>query len=334
MLGSVKFGSRFSQPRTGPIGFGRGNLNASRYVSVLVCHGILPSSQTFSVEAGWFCDDSRSSNAEDLPFLLAMNHLRDTACRRDTCLAWDEAWQSFFTHHSRLVHHFLGSNGIYDSDAEDSEQNIWLQVVSHLRGKTCSHYYRQFLSWLQAVLRTEVARYFRGRFRSPSMLPLSSIAVDFPARDGTPSEACILNEETTILYESLASLHNRAPRMTYEVLRMRMIEDVSTKYVALYLEIPPAEVQYRKYRALRMLGQILRARMYWDNSSQRTSQQKESGRPGGCVEPSGLKRAVCTPSLAIRPQDSRSDHRPVVDADEVEDDTAFRHGAIKGASPP
>jgi RNA polymerase sigma-70 factor (ECF subfamily) len=145
--------------------------------------------------------------------------------------------------------------------AEEITARVFLTVVrrfDQLRGSA--------VGWLWAIVRSELARQFRGRNHHPTPLD------DLPARDEPPPDGLIRRETEGRLQDALAHMDEEQQRLIY----LKFFLEMRNVDIAAALEMTPSHVGVSLHRALKELRQRLETPLHRPEITQTEEIRRES----------------------------------------------------------
>jgi len=121
----------------------------------------------------------------------------------------ESAWADIVDRYAPLVMGVLARFRVYDSDAQDVSQVVWLRLVEHLDDLREP---RALPRWLATTARNECLRFLRARRRTVPFDPLATdLRHDPDAAD--PTEGMLRSERVEALLEALGELSEREQTM-------------------------------------------------------------------------------------------------------------------------
>lgn len=168
-------------------------------------------------------------------------------------------WLAFHERYSRRIRKFAVSCGAGDEDLADCVQDVWAELLKRLPTFRLDKARGQFDSWLFHIVRSKtVNRRRRRKYTTlPDDHPLFDTSDDRhtgPARQLEDAEWFAAVEE---------QLQARLSECSFEVLRLRLIEDRPVAEVAELLDLTHEQVWYRYHRARREAAALASS---WDQS--------------------------------------------------------------------
>jgi RNA polymerase sigma-70 factor (ECF subfamily) len=175
----------------------------------------------------------------------------------------DRAFEAVMRAHNRMLFRIARSILKDDAEAEDALQDAYLagyRNIASFRGGA------KLSTWLARIVINEAYARLRKRSRSASVIPLEP-AVRSDDSGGSRSEEDIMADETLERPEAAAvraelrrMLERRIdelPEQFRTVFVMREVEELSVEETAACLELPPATVRTRAFRARALLRDAL-----------------------------------------------------------------------------
>lgn len=166
------------------------------------------------------------------------------------------AFEALMRRHNRML--FRTARAILrdDADAEDALQEAYIQAYRSLgsfRGDA------QLSTWLARIVANEALQRLRKQKRRAEIVPLQSTAapevehVMESDRDTTPHSSAERAEMRRLLESQIDAL----PEAYRAVFMLRAVEELSVEETAAVLELPPATVRTRLFRARSLLREAL-----------------------------------------------------------------------------
>ena len=175
-----------------------------------------------------------------------------------------KAWEQFYTHNDPLVRQITRAHRIPGSDVENCVQEVWLEIVRKLGSFDCNPLRGRFRSWIGTLVERKVARFAKDRSRRVvATLDESNAFLICP--DGDPVAHFEQECRCRMVRLALVQLEHEVSSSTYQVIRLRWIEQKSVAEAGLRLELTSEQVYHRNTRGLRKLREILtRKKTDWD----------------------------------------------------------------------
>ena len=166
------------------------------------------------------------------------------------------AFEALMRRHNRML--FRTARAILrdDAEAEDALQEAYIQAYRSLasfRGEA------QVSTWLARIVANEALQRLRKQTRRADIVPLQSSAgpemehVMDSKTDKTPHSSAERAEMRRLLESQIDAL----PEAYRAVFMLRAVEELSVEETAAVLELPPATVRTRLFRARSMLREAL-----------------------------------------------------------------------------
>jgi len=170
------------------------------------------------------------------------------------------AFEALMRRHNRML--FRTARAILrdDAEAEDALQEAYLQAYRSLasfRGDA------QLSTWLARIVANEALQRLRKQSRRAEIVPLQSAAapeVEY-VMDSDSDKTPHSSAERAELRHLLESQIDALPEAYRTVFMLRAVEELSVEETAAVLELPPATVRTRLFRARSMLREALAQRI-------------------------------------------------------------------------
>jgi RNA polymerase sigma factor (sigma-70 family) len=167
-------------------------------------------------------------------------------------------WERFYQVCAPLIRQFALARGVPKGDLGDCLQDVWLALITSLRGFRYDPERGQFNSWLFALVRSKAIDLARKQCRHASE-SLSGREEIVPAGEDTdPLARCEGKHQREIVRDVMAELWRHLPPRSYDVLFLRSIKDLEVTEVARVLELTPAQVRQRHHRAKKKFHDLLK----------------------------------------------------------------------------
>jgi RNA polymerase sigma-70 factor, ECF subfamily len=174
----------------------------------------------------------------------------------------ERAFEAVMRAHNRMLYRLARSILRDDAEAEDAVQEAYLAAYRNIetfRGGA------KLSTWLARIVINEAYARLRKRKDMAAVVPLAAAASD--GRGDSRSEEGIMTDDTTerpeaaAMRSELRSMLERRidalPEQFRIVFMLREVEELSVEETAEYLDLPPATVRTRAFRARALLREAL-----------------------------------------------------------------------------
>jgi RNA polymerase sigma factor (sigma-70 family) len=165
------------------------------------------------------------------------------------------AWDEFYRIYDNLIRRFAVAQGLSPADIDDCIQEVWGAVVQRLADFQRPADRPGLRAWLYTLVRRKAAAVFRDKYRGHT----ENIEHARPSSLAAPEErtdpAALLEQkwEQALLESVIHELGQELSGVNYQILQMRLIEDLDVKEVASELSLTSEQVRYRYHRVMRKL---------------------------------------------------------------------------------
>src|SRR5258708_15218802 len=164
----------------------------------------------------------------------------------------EAAWNSFYDLYSRKIRAFAFSCGAADDDIPDCIQEVWRELLTRLPTFQLDASRGQFDTWLYRIVKgktTDQCRCSKRRLLQGCSDFLQTVTDNHLG----PGQAL---EDEEMVRLAWGQLKNRLSARTFDVLRLRLVDQWPVAEVAEKLGLSHEQVWYRYHRARRELTEI------------------------------------------------------------------------------
>lgn len=192
----------------------------------------------------------------------AAEHDHDLDLARRIGARDERAFEALMRAHNRMLYRLARSILKDDAEAEDAVQEAYLAAYRNIgtfRGGA------KLSTWLARIVINEAYARLRKRKHMAAVVPLAAAAGD--GRDDSRAEEGVMTDDTVERPEAAAMrgelrrmLERRIdalPEQFRIVFMLREVEELSVEETAEYLDLPPATVRTRAFRARALLREAL-----------------------------------------------------------------------------
>ena len=169
------------------------------------------------------------------------------------------AWERFYLLYSPFVRKIISNSLIPEDEADDCVQETWAEILCKLASFDPDPRRGRFLSWLSVVTRRKIIRFNQARARK-RFTSMADADARILSRDMDPVDACLQRERREQVHEMLAAFDRTESTTSYQVMRYRSVDGLSSGVIADLLDITPEQVRARYHRMKRKAGRFLRSR--------------------------------------------------------------------------
>lgn len=170
---------------------------------------------------------------------------------------FSQAWEQFFFVYSRRIRRAVRRRGLSACDAEDCVQEVWLVILEVLRQCGHEHPWNRFSSWMQGLIRNQVANYV-GRMTRPLVLKAEPLVEhSAPANHFDPVANFERGERREMVRHVLGHLEQQVSSTNYRLVHLRWMEGCEIPEVAARLDLTSEQVRYRHYRVKKRVRRLL-----------------------------------------------------------------------------
>lgn len=164
----------------------------------------------------------------------------------------EAAWRVFYDLYGGKIRAYACTCGVAEEDIADCVQEIWCELLVRLPTFQLDPCRGQFDTWLFTIVRSKTADLHRSRKRRLLQGNSENLqtVTDYRPRPSQPWEE---EEMVTVV---LDQLRNRLSECNFQVLQLRLVEQLSVAEVAAKLGLSHEQVWYRYHRARRELKAI------------------------------------------------------------------------------
>lgn len=172
----------------------------------------------------------------------------------DAAAAWDELFRIF----SVVIQRSLASWKLGEQDRDDCTQEVWIEVLRHLRGMRGGALPLRLGAWLTILARNKAADLIRCKYRRATTA-LSDKAL---ATLGDPHEAeAAVRAERELarlrVRRAVAALARRVPATNFRLFYLHWYRGRTLTEVAGPLGLTPAQARFRHHRVTRAFRGLL-----------------------------------------------------------------------------
>jgi RNA polymerase sigma factor (sigma-70 family) len=167
------------------------------------------------------------------------------------------AWERFYRAYAPLIRACLRARGLSDSDRDDCEQEVWKEVVAHLRHFAPDPTRARLRTWLTTVACNKVVDVIRLRTRHPQEPLTEAVVESLPTRDDDPATAYERHRTEVLVCRALAEFSRQVSECNYRVLLLRSIEERDVAEVADQLGLTSEQVRFRHCRVKQQLRRLV-----------------------------------------------------------------------------
>lgn len=184
-----------------------------------------------------------------LPFVRRYLTVRQQA---DTPSQTQEAtWKEFYDVCDVRIRRFAGACKVSGEELVDCVQEVWRELLVRLPDFDLNPERGRFESWLFAIVRSKAANIHLSRQRFPCLTREQVRLLPAP-----PPEPCLDADERMALRLCWERLRKRLSHQTFEVVRLRLIEEKPVAEVSKQLNLSREQVWYRFHRGKRELTEM------------------------------------------------------------------------------
>jgi RNA polymerase sigma factor (sigma-70 family) len=200
------------------------------------------------------------ANATNIDLLSQAKQYLEAQLKRqapDTVLTL--AWNEFYGMYSKVIQRFVLAQGLRGADADDCVQEVWSTVAQKLTDFERPPDRPGLRAWLYTVVRSKTNDYLRRALRrTPRNLDaVVSEGLEPSSREPDPAAALEQQWHQALIRTAISELRNQLSEVSYQVLVLRLLEELSEVETATALNITPEQVRYRKHRAQMKLHAML-----------------------------------------------------------------------------
>jgi RNA polymerase sigma factor (sigma-70 family) len=180
------------------------------------------------------------------------------ACRAGGADAGPEptaAWEKFHGSCDAAIRRFAASFRSRGVDVEECAQQVWADLVTNLPKFSLDSNRGRFTSWLYTIVRSKATDAIRQQARSRGSISVSTAEIATSAAD--PADACERQSDRDAVRRAMQTLKNCTSDLSYQVLHLRWIDQLSVAEVGGALRLSPGQVWAREHRMKRRLKAIL-----------------------------------------------------------------------------
>jgi RNA polymerase sigma-70 factor (ECF subfamily) len=175
----------------------------------------------------------------------------------------ERAFEAVMRAHNRMLFRIARSILKDDAEAEDAVQDAYLAAY---RGIAAFRGGAKLSTWLARIVINEAYARLRKRARAASVIPLDGVAGGSGVHGGTSEEGAMADEsaerpEAEAMRAELRRMLERRidelPEQFRTVFVLREVEELSVEETAAFLDLPPATVRTRAFRARALLRAAL-----------------------------------------------------------------------------
>jgi len=164
----------------------------------------------------------------------------------------EAAWVEFYDFYSRKIRTYAFTCGAADEEIADCVQEVWRELLVRLPEFHLDPCRGQFDTWLFAIAQSKTADLRRSRNRRSLQGNSDGLQT---VTDNRPSPGRALEDEEMVAL-AWEQLRKRLSECNFQVLRLRLVEELSVAEVAEQLGLSHEQVWYRYHRARRELEDI------------------------------------------------------------------------------
>jgi RNA polymerase sigma-70 factor (ECF subfamily) len=201
-----------------------------------------------------------NTSQAQIPLAAPDERVEEQALARRVAAGDRSAFELLMRRHNRRLFRLARATLRDDAEAEDALQEAYLQAyraISAFRGEA------SLATWLSRLVLNECLGRLRRQARRDKVVPMVSLTPTHddetafeppaPPAAGDPHRALARAELRALIERQL----DRLPRAFRTVFVMREVEDMDVEEVAHCLELPPATVRSRHFRARALLREAL-----------------------------------------------------------------------------
>jgi RNA polymerase sigma factor (sigma-70 family) len=169
------------------------------------------------------------------------------------------AWERFYVPCDAAIRRFAATFRARGVDVDDCTQEVWTDLMTSLPGFTMDPSRGRFTSWLYTIVRSKATNTIRRQLRGPGVT--STTEQDLVTATAGPAEVCERQSDRDRVQRAMDELRNRASDLSYRVLHLRWIDELSVAEVGRTLGLSSGQVWAREHRMKRQLKAILTGSM-------------------------------------------------------------------------
>jgi len=185
---------------------------------------------------------------------LASEYLSSHASGIDASLESVAAWERFYVSCDAAIRRFAATFRARGVDVEDCRQEVWTDLMTSLPKFTMDPSRGRFTSWLYPIVRSKATDAIRRQARGPG---LTSLTEPLATTTAGPAEICQRQSDRDGVRRAMQILKNCTSDLSYRVLHLRWIDELSVAQVARTLDLSSGQVWAREHRMKRKLKSIL-----------------------------------------------------------------------------
>ncbi len=139
------------------------------------------------------------------------------------------SWERFYASCDATIRRFAATFRGRGVDVDDCTQEVWSDLMMSLPQFTMDPSRGRFTSWLYTIVRSKATNAIRRYVREPAM---ASVTEEIDTATAGPAEACERQSDRDGVRRAMEQLKNRTSDLSYRVLHLRWIDELSVAEVA------------------------------------------------------------------------------------------------------